>query len=130
MATQKLKSAQTFNQQEERTVKIGLILTKRKIQRTITVSCMKLFLLSFKEAKNCIVKKAAHHSSQKRITDLEKAVKKKKNYDTKRKFTTLKEGDCISEIIHESPEEIRNLDHQKSITPKRQECYTTSSFEG
>lgn len=99
MATQKLKSTQTFNQQEERTVKIRLILTKRKIQRTITVSHMKLFLFSFTKAKNCTVKEAAHHSSQKRITDLEKAVKKqRKNYDTTSKFTTLKEGDCISQI--------------------------------
>ena len=78
MATQKLKSTQTFNQQEQRTVKIRLILTKWKIQRTTTVRCMKLFLLSFTEVRNGTVKKAAHHSSQKRITDLEKAVKKER----------------------------------------------------
>lgn len=89
MATQKLKSTQTFNQQEERTVKIRLILTKWEIQRTITVSCMKLLLLSLTEAKNCIVKKAEHHASQERITDLEKAVKQRK------KIMTLQESSVL-----------------------------------
>lgn len=88
-------STQTFNQQEERTVKIKLILTKWKIQRTVTVSCMKLFPLSFTEAKNCTVKKAAHHSSEKRMTDPEKAEKMEELGHYKRKFTTVKEGDCI-----------------------------------
>lgn len=50
--------------------------------------------------------------------------------DTTRQLTTLKEGDCISRITHRSPEEIRNLDRQKSIAPKSQFCCTTSpSFE-
>lgn len=50
--------------------------------------------------------------------------------DTTRELTTLKEGDCISQITHRSPEVIRNLDHQKSIAPKSQFCCNTSpSFE-
>lgn len=90
MATQKLKSTQTFNQQEERTVKIRLILTKWEIQRTITVSSMKLLLLYFTKAKNCIVKKAEHHTSQERITDLEKAVKNRE-----KKNMTLQESPVL-----------------------------------
>jgi len=43
---------------------------------------MKLFLLSSIGAKNCIVKRAAHHSFQKRVTDLDTATKNRERIMT------------------------------------------------
>lgn len=61
--------------------------------------------------KKCIVKKATYHSSQKRTVYLEKVVKNRLKNDNTRKFTTLEDGDYISQTMHRSPEEIRYLDY-------------------
>lgn len=63
----------------------------------------------FIEEKNCIVKRDTTHPREE-LHIFRKLQKIDKKNDNTRKFTPL-EGDYISQTIHKSPEEIRNLDH-------------------